>query len=60
MMNEKKICHRCGEISSKLYCLSEHFANVKICYNCAMKYHDHKQEFVDDIYTRMKERLENE
>lgn len=58
-MDEKKICHRCAKIIPKLYCLSEHFSNIEVCYDCAMAYHNHKQEFVDDIYKKMKEKLEN-
>ncbi len=58
-MDEDKICYRCGIVPPKLYLLSEHFAHVKVCYDCAMAFHDYKQEFVDDIYKRIKERLEN-
>jgi hypothetical protein len=58
-MSEEKICYRCGEVSAKLYCLSEHYVNVEVCYDCAMAYHNHKQDYVNDIYKRMKKRLDN-
>lgn len=44
-------CDRCRSIE-KLYLLSEDYPNIQICRNCAMAYHLHIKNFVNDIYSK--------
>lgn len=43
-------CDRCGTIyANKLYLLSEVHANIYVCGRCSDDYHQHIQDFIDEI-----------